>query len=131
MAVSTNEIQVKWGDSNTSSVAAGAAQDSDSFQMSDGAVYAEIIFKAVNGGTPADGDSVDFYLRKISDPDQDSTLDEETVGSFLCQLDISSSATAVKRVCLPVGFPSCKIHVENNGASSVTVSARVAEKVSS
>lgn len=130
MAFSTNEIQVTWSSANTISVAAAGTANSDDITFSASAVYAEIMVKTDNSGTPADGDTLDVYLQKKSDPDADSTDDYETTGSFLVQLDTYDSDPAVRVISIPVGFNG-RIHVENNGASAMTVSAKVIEKLSS
>lgn len=130
MAFSTNEIQVTWTSSNTTSVSASGTANSDDISFSVSAIYAEIMVKADNSGTPADGDTLDVYLQKKADPDADSSDDYESIGSFLVQLDTYDNDPAVRVISIPVGFNG-RLHVENNGASAMTVSAKVIEKLSS
>ena len=130
MAVSTNDIQVTWSSSNSKSVSAAGSENSDNISFSSTAFYAEIMVKADNGGTAADGDTLDVYLQKKDDPDNDSTDDYESTGTFLVQLDTYNDADpAVRVVSLPVGIGSARLHVENNASSnSITVSATITEK---
>ena len=133
MAVSTNSIQVTWGGSNSTSVAAGGTANSDTITFSDSAIYAELMVKADNEGTPADGDTLDVYLQKIADPDADSSNDTESTGTFLVQLDTYGDADpSVRVISIPVGFANARLHVENNaGSNAITVSATITEKTSS
>ena len=131
MAISRNSIQVTWSGANTISVAAAGTNDSDSISLSSTGIAAQIMCKADNSGTPADGDTVDVYLQYIADPDGDSANDTDTIGISLCQLDTyNDGGLAVKTVQLPIGFTSVRLHVENNGASAMTFSATINEVLS-
>jgi hypothetical protein len=129
MAVSTNDIQVTWSSANYKSVSSSSSENSDDISFSASAISGEIMLKADNGGTAADGDTVDFYLQRKDDPDNDSTMDYESDGMFLAQLDTYDSDPKVKVVSIPVGITSGRLHVENNASSnSITVSATITEK---
>lgn len=120
------------------SVSSGGNATSDAITVSTAissklVVERYVLLKADNGGTPASGDTVDFYLlTEIGDPDADpDSVDEFTTaghGLFLYQLDTNTEDPAISPV---VAIPSCdsaKIYAVNNAASnSITVSGQMLE----
>lgn len=127
MAVTHTEIQVTWSASNSVSVSAASAQTSDIETFDTTAVDAMITLKADNNGTPANGDTVDFYvLYSTGDPDGASTdeFDTATQGTFLCTLNTAVDDPAIKTVPLRTAASEFKVYAVNNAASNaITVSA--------
>lgn len=132
MAVGNNEIQVTWSSSNSTSVSAGTTEASDAMAFSAAAFDAMITLKADNSGTPASGDTVDFFaLISCGDPDgsgSDEFPNDESDGIFLARLDTYADDPAVATVSLPVA-KSVKIFAKSNASSNaVSVSACINEK---
>ena len=127
MAVTHTEIQVTWDSgSDTNSLAAAAAEASDTEVFNTAAVDAMITCKADNGSTPVAGDTVDFYaLYSTGDPDGASTaeFDTTTQGEFLCTVDTFADDPAIRTVPLRTAASEFQVYAVNNGASTVTVSA--------
>jgi len=136
MAVDKHQIQVEWSSANSISVSAGSGQASDAFDFSDTAFQAMVTLKADNGGSPADGDTVDFYLLpSAGDPDAEpDSADEfpadETHGLFLARLDTYTPGEDPAVACVPIPVAAAgKIYAKNNASSnSITVSACINEK---
>ena len=133
MAVANNEIQVEWDSGNASkSINAGGAASSDAFAFSTTAIDAMITVKADNAGTPASGDTVEFYLlATCGDPDGSSSdeypVDNEE-GILLAVLDTDANDPAVKTVTCPIA-KGAKLFAKSNAASNaITVSACLNEK---
>ena len=133
MAVANNEIQVQWDSGNNSkSVSAGSAATSDAFSFSAGAIDAMITLKADNAGTPASGDTIEFYLlATCGDPDG-ASIDEYPAdgdeGILLAVLDTDVNDPAVKTTNCPVA-KGAKLHAKSNAASNaITLSACINEK---
>jgi hypothetical protein len=132
MAVANHEVQVTWSSSNSASVSGGATAASDTMSFSATAFDAMITLKADNSGTPASGDTVDFYaLLSCGDPDGsggDEFPNDDSDGIFLARLDTYADDPAIATVTIPVA-KSVKIFAKNNASSnSVTVSACINEK---
>jgi hypothetical protein len=132
MAVANNEIQVTWSSSNSTSVSGGATAASDAMLFSAAAFDAMITLKADNGGTPANGDTVDFYaLLSCGDPDGsagDEFPNDDSDGIFLARLDTYADDPAVATVTIPVA-KTVKIFAKNNASSNaISVSACINEK---
>jgi len=131
MAIARSEIQVKWATADSVSVAAAGTQTSDVITPSANAVKMQITMKANNAGTPASGDTVDFYLMRTSgDPDGAATDEYDTAGhaGFLAQLDTNTENPAIKTVDIPVAWKGAKLYVKSNAATnSITVSAAIYE----
>ena len=135
MAVANNEQQITWSSSNSASVSAGGTQASDAASLSATAFAAMVTLKADNDGTPASGDTVDFYaLITCGDPDGASTDEypnDDSDGIFLARLDTYADDPAVATVNLPVG-KAVKLYAKNNSSGrAITVSACVNEKTAS
>jgi len=132
MAVANNEQQVTWSSSNSVSVSAGSTQASDAASFSATAFAAMITLKADNGGTPASGDTVDFYaLLSCGDPDgfgSDEYPNDDSDGMFLARLNTNADDPATMTVALPVA-KAVKIYAKNNSSGrAITVSACINEK---
>ncbi len=133
MALANNEIQIQWSGADSVSVSAGGNQTSDAFLFSQAALDAMITLKADNAGTPAGGDTVEFYLlATCGDPDG-SASDEFPLnhndGILLAVLDTYANDPAVRTVACPVA-KSGKLFAKNASSGRViTVSACVNEKV--
>ena len=95
------------------------------------AIAREIVFKVDNQGTPAAGDTVDFYLLgSTGDPDGTGTAEFTSVGHglHLCTVDTNIEDPAVSPPCpLPVALEAFQIYAYNNGAQSMVVSGRFLE----
>jgi hypothetical protein len=133
MAVSKNEIQVKWSASDTVSVTFGSNATSDEITLSGTAASWMVQVKADNAGTPASGDELKvFILLSTGDPDADpDSADEfDTVGhaQHVMTLDTNTEDPAIlTRWPLPPA-KKAKVYVENDASSnSITVSAQVYE----
>ena len=133
MAVANNEIQVQWSGSNSVSVSAGGTQTSDTFNFSQTVIDAMITLKADNAGTPASGDTVEFYLlATCGDPDGASS-DEFPLnngdGLLLAVLDTYTNDPTIKTVACPVA-KSGKLFAKNySSGRAITVSACINEKI--
>ena len=132
MAVTNNEQQVTWSSSNSASVSAGGTQVSDTANFSATAFAAMVTLKADNDGTPASGDTVDFYaLITCGDPDgagADEYPTDDSDGIFLARLDTSADDPVVAAVNLPVA-KAVKLYAKNNSSGrTITVSACINEK---
>jgi hypothetical protein len=135
MAVANNEQQVTWSSSNSVSVSAGGNQTSDAVTLSTTAFAAMVTLKADNDGTPAGGDTVDFYaLLTCGDPDggaSDEYPNDDSDGIFLTRLDTDADDPALATVSLPVA-KAVKLYARNNSSGrAVTVSACINEKTAS
>lgn len=139
MAITHNAVDVTWPTAaNSISVSSGSAQNSEEFNINDTCVAAQVQLKADNGGTPADGDIVFFYLlQTLGDPDGaepgTDEFDTNNHALFLAQLDTWTSGNgddpAITTVPLPIPNKGCQIRAVNNATSnSITVSATVLEQ---
>lgn len=132
MALARNEIQVTWSSSNSTSVSGGGTATSDEANLSDTAFQAQIELKADHGGTPASGDTMDFWLlQTLGDPDGASTNEFETdeQGTFLATLDLNADDPAIAVVELPIPSVGVQVLAKNNDSdSSITVSATILEQ---
>lgn len=132
MAVGTNEVQVQWSAANSLSISASSNATSDAAALSATAFARAVQLKADNSGTPASGDTVDFYLLgSLGDPDGASTEEYETAGhaQHLCRLDTNVEDPAGRIVQIPATLEDLKIRAVNNSAGrAIVVSATVLEK---
>lgn len=133
MALGNTEIQVQWSSSDSLSVTAATTSLSDVFTFATGASEAMVTLKADNAGTPASGDTVDFYLAaSCGDPDGAST--EEYPANvvhmiYLGTIDTYAQDAECLTVVLPVAVKG-KIVAKNNAASNaIVVSACINQKV--
>jgi hypothetical protein len=129
MAFSQSKTQIQWSSSDTKSVAGGGTENSDDFTASTSVVDAEIQLKADHSGTPASGDTIDWYLQRKGDPDQDTTDEYDNQGDFLGSVDLNSDDPAVKTI--PVHLMQGQTYrltaVNNDSDTAITVSARLTE----
>lgn len=132
MAIAHNEVQIQFGGANSTSIASGGSATSDVANMSDTAFQAQIELKADNDGTPASGDTMDFWLlQSLGDPDGTGTNEYETneQSTFLATLDTNADDPTVSVVELPVPSAGVKVLAKNNsGGRSITVSATILEQ---
>jgi hypothetical protein len=132
MAVANNEIQVTWSSANSKSVSAGTTEKSDALSFSATAFDAMVTLKADNNGTPAAGDTVDFYaLVSCGDPDgsgSDEYPNDDSDGQFLARLDTNADDPAISTVVLPVAKGVKITAVSNASSNAITVSACINEK---
>lgn len=137
MAITRTETQVLWtGSSPTDSVAAAGSEESLEVNLDATCVAAQISLKANNGGTPASGDTIDFYILQTSgEPDVDPSVtdDFDTPGhaQFLARLDtnIAGENPAITTVALPIPQKGFKIRAVSGAASNaITVSATITEQ---
>jgi hypothetical protein len=127
MAITNNAVQVTWSASNSVSVTAGSNQTSDAETVTgDDCPSVTLTLKADNAGTPASGDTIDFYVEKTAgDPDGTGGNEYATQREFLAQLDTNTTDPALETVEFSIlGVESWKLYAESNASSnSITVSA--------
>jgi len=135
MAITRAQNQVKWAAANSLSVGAGLNANSDLITFDPSATAASITLKVVNGGTPAAGDTVDFYLRYSSgDPDADPDVAIEHASAdsahaeFLGRIDVGVVGTNLRDAGIRAVPQNAILYVESNAASAVTVSAIIEEQ---
>ena len=132
MAITVNEVQVLWSTAAYLSIAAAGNGTSDAFAIDQTCFQATIECKADNDGTPAAGDTVDFYLlATLGDPDgADASEYGTTVQDLhLCTLDTNTTDPAICTVQIPVPLVGGKIYAVNNSAErAITVSTIILEQ---
>jgi hypothetical protein len=132
MAITVNEVQVTWSASSSVSVSAGGNQTSDVATIDQTCFQATIMLKADNGGTPAAGDTVSFYLlASLGDPDGASTAEYGTTVQDipLGTLDTNADDPAIMTVTIPMPLVTCKVYAVSGASSnSITVSATILEQ---
>jgi hypothetical protein len=138
MAVSKSDTQVTWSSTDLDAafkvVGASSNETSDAHTFASNAVAAMITVKANHGGTPASGDTVDFFLLYTTgDTDQSDDIDEyDTSGHsmHIATLDTNTDNPAIKTVEIPVSAKGFKVHAKNNDSNAtITVSAEIYETV--
>lgn len=132
MAITRPETKVLWAAANSKSVAFGATEESDEINLDATCVAAQVHLKADNAGTPAAGDTVDFYFVQTGgDPDGAAADEFDTNGhaTHLKRLDTNSEDPAGATVPLPIPQKGGKVvAVSNAGSNSITVSATITEQ---
>lgn len=134
MAVTVAETQVQWSAANSKSVAANTAETSDAFTIDQTCVLMGITCKVDNDGTPAAGDTVDFFLLGATyDPDGAGAVEYGTTVQdlWLGRLDTSITDPALLNVPLICYITGGKIYARNNspgGGRAQTVSVTIMEK---
>ena len=135
MAVSRSELQVTWATAaNSSSISSGSNENSEAFTFSATTFDAIVQLKADNDGTPASGDTVDFYVLYTSgDPDGASTdeYDTDSHGTWLATLDTNTEDPAGTHVEISVAKGGKIRAVNNSGGRAITVSATITEILAS
>lgn len=131
MAITKAETQITWAAANNLSIAAAGNGTSDAFTFNAAAFSAMITVKADNNGTPASGDTVDFYLLyTVGDPDGASSdeYDTTTQGTYLGQVDTNTTDPAQRTLTINPSAKGGKIYAVNNSAGrAITVSAAIYE----
>ena len=132
MAITVNEVQILWSTATYLSVGEGANATSDAFVINQTCFQATIECKADNDGTPAGGDTVDFYLlATLGDPDgaDASEYGTTTQDLHLAMLDTNAADPAICTVQIPMPLLGGKIYAVNNSAGrAITVSACILEQ---
>jgi len=132
MAITVTEVQVEWAAADSKSVADGAQELSDAFVINQACFQATIELKADNDGTPASGDTVDFYLNAtLGDPDGAGASEYGTTTQdiHLATLDTNADDPAICTVQIPIPLVGGKIYADNNSAGrAITVSACILEQ---
>lgn len=130
--VGNNEIQVKWSAADSLSIGLGSNATSDAFAFSATGSFAHIQLKAKNDGTPAVGDTVEFYLLlACGDPDGSGADEYDTIEHALPlgTLNTNSEDPAIRTVNCPM-VKGGKLYAKNNSAGrAITVSACILEKI--
>lgn len=131
ITLGNNEIQITWSAANSLSIAFGANATSDAFTYSTDSSFAHLQLKAKNDGTPAAGDTIDFFLLlTCGDPDGAGADEYDTVNHAIplgC-LDTNSEDPALRTVNCPM-VKGGKLYAVNNSAGrAITVSACILEK---
>lgn len=120
------EHQVTWATASIKTILAGNNATSDMFPIPSTASFGHIQLKADNAGTPAAGDTVDFFLLlTCGDPDGALADEYDTVGHALPlgTLDTDSEDPALRTVNCPI-VKAGKLYAVNNSAGrSIIVSA--------
>jgi hypothetical protein len=134
MAITVTEVQVEWdGDASTDdSISAAGNSTSDAFVINQACFQAQIELKAKNDGSPASGDTVDFYLQgTLGDPDGASASEygSGTQDVHLATLDTYVNDPSICVRQLPMPLVGGKIYAVNNSAGrAITVSACILEQ---
>lgn len=134
MAITKQARQITWAGANSTTIAAGGTDTSDVVTPGADAVGAVLMCKAVNGGTPASGDTLDIYLMmSTGDPDAEPDVADEfptaNHGMFLMRLDTNADSTAIASVEIPTAMKAYKIYAVSNAATNgITLSAQVYEQ---
>lgn len=126
MAITNNTVAVLWSTASSKSVTAGATEISDNEDVTAAdCPKVTLTLKADNAGTPASGDTVDFYVSKSADGG--TTYDTVENYEFLCQIDTytPSADPSSKTVEFSiVGVTDWKlVAISNASSNSITVSA--------
>lgn len=128
MAITVNEVQVKWSGSDSVSVSASGNATSDAFTINQACFQAMIELKADNGGA---GGTIDLYLlATLGDPDGSGSDEYGTATQdiFLARLDASDSP-AICSVQIPMPLKGGKVYASNNSSSNaITISACILEQ---
>lgn len=132
MGWTNNETQVQWSAANNKSIASGTTATSDAFTIDQTCITLGITCKVDNDGTPAAGDTVDFYLLSGTyDPDGAAGVEYGTTtqDTWLARLDTSVTDPSQCTVVLPCAITGGTIYCKNNSAGRAqTVSVTILEK---
>ena len=133
MAISKSNTQVTWSSATSKAVGSSSNETSDAHTFSSNSVAAMITIKADHSGTPATGDTVDFFLLYTTgDPDAASSDEYDSVGHgmHIASLDTNADDPAIKTVEIPVSAKGFKVYAKNNDPNAtITVSAEVYETI--
>ena len=134
MAIGNNELQVVWSSVNYKDLTSGTpTATSDQFTFSTAAYAGMITLKADNQGTPASGDTVEFYaLLSCGDPDGSASAEfpnDDSDGIFLAILDTNADDPAIATVKIPVEARYGRLYAKSGATSNtIRVSACINEK---
>ena len=133
MAISKSNTQVTWSSATSKAVGSSSNETSDAHTFSSNSVTAMITIKADHSGTPATGDTVDFFLLYTTgDPDAASSDEYDSVGHgmHIASLDTNADDPAIKTVEIPVSAKGFKVYAKNNDPNAtITVSAEGYESI--
>jgi len=131
MALTRLERQITWSAASSVSVTAAGQQTSDVLALNADCAIAAITLKADNAGTPAAGDSIDFYLAATAgDPDGAGANEYPTAGHLfpLATIDTNVDDPGIMTVEMPAVPQTFQIVAKSNAsANGITVSATVEE----
>lgn len=128
MAFSTSQTQIM----DKVAISGGGTNNSSDFTLSSGHVGGDLQVYASHGGTPASGDTIDVYLQRKGDPDNDGTSEYANQGDYLCTLDLNSDDPANKSIplfALVQGAAYRLTTVNNDTDTTITVSALLTEEI--
>ena len=131
ITLANNEIQITWAAAASVSIPFGNNATSDVFTFSANGSFAHIQLKAKNDGTPAAGDTVDFFLLlTCGDPDGAGADEYDTVNHAipLGTLDTDAEDPALRTVNCPMVLGGRLYAVNNSAGRAITVSACILEK---
>ena len=135
MAITHNPTDVTWPTAaNSKSVATATSEDSEEFNLDDTCVRAQIEMKADNAGSPAAGDTIDFYLlQTLGDPDAaepgTDEFDTPSHALHLGRIDTNDEDPGIITRELPLPNKGAKLRATNSAASnSIVVSATILEQ---
>lgn len=132
MAIAKSQTQVTWTSSNSSTITSGSNDTSDAVSISDSAFNGLVEVKVDNSGTPASGDEcIIKILHTLGDPDADpDSADEYATVEHAIPIVCDTNVEDPVIVTVPVNTAatSFKVYAENNGASSMVVSAQYSEQ---
>lgn len=131
ITLANNEIQVTWAAANSVSIPFGNNATSDVFTFSTNSSFGHMQIKADNNGTPAAGDTVDFFLLlTCGDPDGAGAAEYDTVNHALPlgTLDTNAEDPALRTVNCPIVLGGRVYAVNNSAGRAITVSACILER---
>lgn len=132
MAIAKTQTQVEWASADTKAVTTGSNATSDAVAIADNAIAGSLTIKADHSGSPASGDEILAYvLYTTGDPDvdPDSADEYDTPGHVLpIVLDTNTEDPAIKTIPIDPAATGFKLRVENDGASTITVSAQYSQQ---
>jgi hypothetical protein len=132
MAITTTFTRFTWASANSKSITHGANATSDALGApATNCIGLQIELKANNGGTPASGDTVDFYLlQQLGNVDGGGAIyDTVKHAQFLGRLDTNLENPAQITLAINPTVANLELYAVNNASSnSITVSGGVLEK---
>ena len=108
------------------------SDNSDVVSISQNAIQAQIEVKATTGGSPAEGDQLEFIiLGSLGDPDGSSSNEfaSNEHGLWVATLDIGQDNPVIKVGELSLPMEELKVRCENNSGFNCTVSATILEQL--
>lgn len=132
MAVTKALTQITWSAATSLSIALSSNATSDAFTFDATSINATMQLKSDNAGTPAAGDTVEFYLLYTNgDVDASESADEYDTtiqGTLLAVLDTFVTDPAITTVTINPSAKGGKIYAVNKSAArAAVVSAQMYE----